>query len=419
MDNYTINTYEMKRDILNFSKKICKDVSSKPQRKFVTDMIYGISKSKDILLSSIAEELNENTKKAYTINRLSDNLSWDLDENIDENYCNMVMDSFGENPVFIIDDSDIIKPLGQKFEDLGIVRDGSSKNKSYEKGYHVTEIVGLTKDNRQPISVFSKIHSSTSKDYISANTVTFEGLDKVINILDGQGAKGIFVNDRGYDSNEIFKYYFKKKQHFIIRLKENRKVYKDHKWYKITAIRDSRKGKVKMKLFFQGEEKECYVSVLKVRITAEKRWINLVLVYGLGETPMMLASNIPIKSKEDLIKTVRCYIDRWKIEEYFKFKKQEYNFENIRVRTLKSINNLNKMLTYVIGLIGILSEKINKRKFVNTIIKESNSLREKVYLWFYQLSRGIYKILKMAKTGIKEWQEIRKIKQYDGQLSLL
>ena len=419
MDNYTMNTYEMKRDILNFSKKICRNVFSKPQIKFVMNMIYGISKSKDILLSSIAEELNEDTKKAYTINRLSDNLAWDLDENIDKNYCNMVMDSFGENPVFIIDDSDIIKPLGQKFEDLGIVRDGSSKNKSYEKGYHVTEIVGLTKDKRQPISVFLKIHSSTSKDYVSSNTVTYEGLDKVINILNTKGQKGIFVNDRGYDSNEIFKYYFKKQQHFIIRLKENRKVYKDHKWYKITTIRDSRKGKVKMKVFFQGEEKECYVSVLKVQITAEKRWINLVLVYGLGETPMMLASNIPIKSKEDLIKTVRCYIDRWRIEEYFRFKKQEYNFENIRVRTLKSINNLNKMLTYVIGLIGILSEKINKREFVNKIIKESKSLKEKVYLWFYQLAKGIYKILKMAKTGIRDWQEIRKIKQYDGQLSLL
>ena len=34
-------------------------------------------------------------------------------------------------------------------------------------------------------------------------------------------------------------------------------------------------------------------------ITAEKRWINLILVYGLGETPMMLASNIAIRSKED------------------------------------------------------------------------------------------------------------------------
>ena len=41
-------------------------------------MIYGISKSKDVLLSSIAEALNEDTKKAYTINRLSDNLVSDL-----------------------------------------------------------------------------------------------------------------------------------------------------------------------------------------------------------------------------------------------------------------------------------------------------------------------------------------------------
>ena len=174
-----------------------------------------------------------------------------------------------------------------------------------------------------------------------------------------------------------------------------------------------------MNIFFQGEQKECYVSVLRVQITAEKRWINLILVYGLGETPMMLASNISLKSKEDLIKVVRCYIDRWRIEEYFKFKKQEYHFENLRVRSLKAINNLNKMLSYVIGLIGLLSEKINKREFVNKIIKESKSLRKNVYLWFYQIARGIYKILKMARTGIKDWQEIRKQKIYDGQLSLL
>ena len=122
MDNFTINNYEMKRDIINFSKKICEG-SNKPESKFTMDMIYGISKSKDILLSSIAGVLDEDTKKAYTI---------------DENYCNLEMDSLGENPVFLIDDSDIIKPLGEKFEDLGIVRDGSSRNKAYEKGYHHT-----------------------------------------------------------------------------------------------------------------------------------------------------------------------------------------------------------------------------------------------------------------------------------------
>lgn len=417
MNNFTTNTFQMKREIINFSKKISKN-SSKPETKFVMDMIYGISKSKDVLLSSISEALNEKTKKAYVIDRLSNNLSCDLDNNIDKNYCNTVIDSFGENPVFIIDDSDIIKPLGSQFEDLGIVRDGSSKNKTYEKGYHVTEIVGLTKNKKQPISIFSKVHSSVSKEFVSANSITFEGLNKIISILQEKNIKGTFVNDRGYDNNEIFKYYFKQKQNFIIRLKENRKVYKDHKWYKITTIRDSRKGKVHMKLFFQGEEKECYVSVLRVQITAEKRWINLILVYGLGETPMMLASNISIKCKEDLIKTVRCYIDRWKIEEYFKFKKQEYHFENFRVRTLKSINNLNSMLTYTIGLIALLSEKVGKREFVNVIIKESKSLKEDVYLWFYQIARGIYNILKMARTGIREWENIRKQKTYNNQLSL-
>ena len=418
MNNFTTNTYEMKREICNFSQKICKN-TNKVQSKFVNDMIYGILKSKDILLSSIADALLEKNKKANTIDRLSNNLSLDLSENIDTNYRNLAMDTLGNNPVFLVDDSDIVKPLGRKFEDLGIVRDGSSLKKSYEKGYHVTEIVGLTENMKQPISMFSKIHSSTSKDYMSDNAVTFEAIDSVCSLLDERGLKGTFVSDRGYDNNRIFNYYFEKKQYFVIRLKENRKVYFTHKWYSITTIRDSRKGKVKIQVMFQGERKECFVSVLRVQITAKRKWLNLVLIYGLGETPMMLATNLNINSKEDLIKVSRSYLDRWRIEEYFKFKKQEYNFENFRVRNLKSINNLNKMLTYSIGLIAILSDKKGKRKFVQIIINSSNQLKEEVYLWFYRFSRGIFNILKMAKAGIRDWQNIRKSKILNGQLSLL
>ena len=77
------------------------------------------------------------------------------------------------------------------------------------------------------------------------------------------------------------------------------------------------------------------------------------------------------------------------------------------------------MLTYTIGLIALLSEKIGKREFANKIIKESKSIKDKVFLWFYQLARGIYNILSMARTGIRDWEKIRKTKQYDGQLSLL
>ncbi len=69
---------------------------------------------------------------------------------------------------------------------------------------------------KQPISLFSKVHSSTSKDYVSANTITFEGIDKIVEIVNKRNLKGIFVNDRGYDINEIFRHYFEKQQYFII-----------------------------------------------------------------------------------------------------------------------------------------------------------------------------------------------------------
>ena len=97
-----------------------------------------------------------------------------------------------------------------------------------------------------------------------ANDSTFEGIDKIVNLLNKRKQKGFFVNDRGYDNNLIFNHYFEKKQYFVIRLKENRKVYCNHKWYKITTIRDLHKGKIKMNLLFQGKEKECYISVIKV-----------------------------------------------------------------------------------------------------------------------------------------------------------
>ena len=76
------------------------------------------------------------------------------------------------------------------------------------------------------------------------------------------------------------------------------------------------------------------------------------------------------------------------------------------------------MPTYTIGLIALLSEKVGKKDFVNIIIKESKSLKENVYLWFYQIARGIYNILKIARTVIREWENIRKQKTYSNQLSL-
>ena len=398
---FNTHSTNLKSTIFNFSKKICSS-SSKPFLKFTFDMLFGIAKSKSVLLSSISHALQENIQKINTINRLSDNLNKPFPTCVDSHYLELVLNVLGKKPVFLVDDTDIIKPLGTKFEALGQVRDGSSPHKTFEKGYYLTEIVGITKKEKQPISVFSKIHSSIDPVYDSQNQVTFEGLNYVIDALKQRKIKGIFVFDRGYDNNKIFEFIFEKKQNFIIRLTEKRNIKVNEKWKKIKEVSQLFKGKTKISFTFQGKKSDCYISVLNSQLSAKDENVNILFVYGLCDTPMMLATNLKITSKEDISKIVRLYFSRWRIEEYFKFKKQEYDFENYRVRKLLAMNHLNKMLTYVIGLIAMLCEEKKTNLLVNEIIKESKSLRKKVCLWLYQVARGIYNILIFFRSSIRE-----------------
>ena len=101
-------------------------------------------------------------------------------------YLQMIKTLVPSEPVIHIDDSDVVKPNGYKFESLGIVRDGSESTSTknvYKKGYHVTDACALTTSNH-PVSIFSRIHSSSEKDYKSANTITFDAIN--------QGGKNLF-----------------------------------------------------------------------------------------------------------------------------------------------------------------------------------------------------------------------------------
>ena len=405
MKNFTTDTYEIKRKIIQFATKITNEVGQ-VEKKFVQDIIYGISKSKSILLSDISDSLMESINKVNTVERLSNNLMKDISNSVCKNYKTQMLKSINMNdPVILVDDSDVIKPYGNKFDSLGFVRDGSSRKNSCEKGYKVTEMVALTQNKNQPISLFSRIHSAKEKEYKSTNTVTFEGLTSVINTIN---TRGTFIFDRGYDMNDLFKFMYMQKQDFVVRLTERRKIFFKGKWYKSTTLRDSRKGKIKTKVLFQGEEKECYISHINCQITAAKKNMYLVLIYGLSQTPMMLATNKIIKCKEDVVKILRLYMSRWRIEEYFRFKKQEYGFENFRVRSLKSINNLNQLLTYTIGMLGILADNIGTKRLSNNLIMNSKAFKKKALFYYYQLARGISRTLAYARSGIKEWQNIRK-----------
>ena len=163
MNNFTTNTYEKKRDILNFSEKISKGLK-KPKIKFISDMIYGIEKSKSVLISNISRALKEKIKLKNVEERLCDNCNNLTDDEINtikSNYTELAIKELPDDEIIIIeDDSDVNKECSKKMEDLCTVRDASSKEEKYVNGYHVCEIVSLTKNENQLISLYSKIYST-------------------------------------------------------------------------------------------------------------------------------------------------------------------------------------------------------------------------------------------------------------------
>ena len=419
MNYFTTNTYEMKRKIFNFSEKMSNGLN-KSTSKFVLDMQYGLAKGGSCLISEIARALDEDIKLGYTIERLCDNLAQlypEEKEQIWSNYLEEVKKNIDEdNVIALFDDSDINKEYSKKLEDLDRVIDGSSQDKKIVNGYHVCEATVLTKNEKQPISVYSKIYSCKSKDFKSKNTYTLESIKSVEEIASDKFT-GIF--DRGYDDNKIFAYMSERKRKFVVRLNDNRTLLFKGKKRNVEEIANTRKGKIMMNLWFDDNEKtEVMLSYTKAVLPYNKKEYTLVIVYGLSEArPMKILTNIEIKDKEDVIKVARLYLSRWKIEEHFRGKKQEYEFENMRVRTLESMNNLNMLLTIHLGHIAILAEKINKNLLTIKIIYASKALKEKAIVWLSQIARGIKNILAYAHEGIKSWQDI-KIKVHEKQLQL-
>jgi hypothetical protein len=78
----------------------------------------------------------------------------------------------------------------------------------------------------------------------------------------------------------------------------------------------------------------------------------------------MLISNLKSTDKRLSVIITKVYLMRWRIEEYYRFKKQQFGFEDFRVQNLVSIRALNTLLTVLIGLLSTFSEKQNDNTMV-------------------------------------------------------
>lgn len=171
----------------------------------------------------------------------------------------------------------------------------------------------------------------------------------------------------------------------------------------------------------KGITRTAYTGYMKVMIPdVEDKKFYLVVIKSedFPNDPMMLLTNITPESDEFTKIVNKVCIRRWKIEEYFKFKKQQFGFEKELVRMLNSIRTLNVFLTIVIGFIGMFSDNQKQIQYL-AVFEASESLRknEDIVLVFYAVERGLKKIFTYNFNGIKNKKEKGR-KPTDRQLSL-
>jgi len=367
---------------------------NKVEAKFAAQMLSGINRSSSVILNDIVRNSITGVSVKKSAERLSRNLSMIDTDKIWRNYCTETAGLLNNDRMYVMDDTEITKPAAECMEGLGTVRDGSDGDK-LKPGYHVTEIVAINK-KWQPVSVFSKLYTATEKGFKSTNKIRDAAVKEVVTNY----GDGLFICDRGFDDVKFFNFLVKERQKFIIRCTSNRDVIIDGETVNIYEAAKGLKGKYAFSIKFQtGLKEHLKASSKQVQLPKMAAPLNLVVVYGFHDDdnePFYLLTNHPVKDKDMCVNIVRAYISRWKIEEYFKFKKQAYGFEKMRLLKLNALKNLNVFLTIVLGFIAALSlSQISKN-----LIVLSQMFPKKIAFIYYRLFAGLNVLLHNFKTDL-------------------
>ena len=265
------------------------------------------------------------------------------------------------------------------------------------------ETAVLSQNEKMPLPVYEKVFSAAEKGFISA---THENL-QCLKSLSAHFAKNcVRTLDRGFDANDYYRYFLKNDEKFVIRSKKNRNVIYNGKAQNIMDVAGNYKGNYRMDFKDKhGKKIECKISYIPVQLCEfPNKTLVLVAVYGFGAQPMLLLTNLDLSEKKKLCMiATKVYLMRWRIEEYFKFKKQQFELEDLRVMSLQSIRNLNLFATLVTGYIGIMSCEKDDTIFMLELKECSKRIFDVPKFIFYGLGYAIERVLARTHSGINDF----------------
>ncbi len=368
-------------------------------------MLYGIQASKDVKLSNIARTLKEKQALIKTEDRLSRNLDdEDFTDEVNNEVCRLAAPKVTDDMVIAIDPGDIRKKYAKKMEFLGKVYDGSENEVG--DGYPLCKAVAADIESKKVIPLYCEAYSHLAMDVKSENDQIFKVIDMIFKHL---GDKGIHAIDRGGDRGFIYEKYLKRQRpiRFVIRLQERDLIPKG-KRRNCTDIAKvlSTPYKSVLIIYDEGREKRRVVqyNAVAVKLPQYEHKLYFVVVKGFGIKPMMLLTScaVNIYKKESIWRIVEYYLAWWRCDESYRYIKQCYNLEDIRVRSYISIRNIVVLVLAVSYFAAVyLGQSIKLKMLVERIFLVSKRFFGVPSFFNYAIADGIFNLLYPDKTALR------------------
>jgi hypothetical protein len=386
----------LKAQLTKFCSELCAGLSG-PLEKFVGQMLFGIQASQDVKLSNIARSLKEEIPLIKTEDRLSRNLkAIALEAEVTSQLAKMASQRVAADTVLCLDLSDIRKEYAKKMEHLALVRDGSTGE--VHAGYWLCDITGAEVNGSEIVPLYQKLYSAEAEEFLSENAEVLAGVDLVRGHTQG---RGIWAVDRGGDRKKLLEPLLDRHERFVIRSTGKRFVI-DRKNIKRSVTELGAKCRLRYQARIiqiqDGKEKshDLRYGVERIRLVGRDEPLHLVVVAGFGEEPILLLTNAlaGARDSQSLWWIAQIYLTRWKIEETFRFLKQSYNLEDIRVLKYQRLKNLVVLVTAVAYFAAtFLGQKMKLRILCEKLLIISQRFFGIPPFRFYALADGIKKIL--------------------------
>jgi len=406
MDANSLTAARLKAQVNKFSGILSHGLSKTKKRLF-RELIYGIQASKDVKLSNISRSLQEPIALIKTENRLSRNLDdEDYSDKINAETLRLGKRHITEDMVIAIDPGDVCKPYAKAMEHMCKLYDGDKKVSS--KGYHLCQVTAANLEHNKIVPLHCELYS-TAEGQVENNT---EKIKEIISKVKAEiGKIGVWAIDREGDNQEIIKHFLDNKLTFVTRLKTTRWLHFGGNLTRQVATKRlhrhiKKKYKSKLVSIINGKEMERMLTYSTVSVALPEMpdvWLQAVIIEGWGEQPTVLLTNINVDQQNPLtmLRVVECYLTRWKCDECYRYIKQSYNTEDVRVR---SYNGLRNTIAFVHAIAYFTSIYMGVNLKLNIMVEKIYVLSKRFFgipnFFNYAMADGIYNLLKLTKTGL-------------------